>query len=356
MRRPRKIRPTLIVLCVLLAAWLACSIRPPAMKQVMNIRDGEPMPGGLCVVYGDAYQIRLGGLEKLHPFDIRKYERIYLRLVRDGLIEPSEVFVPTPISTVNLLRVHSLEYLEDLKKPHLIARYMEAGAVSILPASVSDAAFLEPFRAATGGTLLAARLAIEHGMAVNLGGGYHHAEPDRGGGFCIYADMPIAIRVLQSEGLIRRVMVVDLDVHQGNGTALCVAAGDDVYTLDFHQGDIYPTPKEANDRDVPLPAGTTDDEFLARLRAELPNAFDAARPDIVFYQSGVDGLSNDPLADFAMTIDGMVRRDAIVFAEAKRRGVPIVMVLGGGYSADAWLAQFRSIRNLLEVFAGWNRE
>lgn len=322
------------------------------MKAVRQPREGAAIQDSICIVYSDAYQIRLGGKEKLHPFDINKYQRIYMQLVRDGLLSPRDVHVPQPISRRDLLRVHTPAYLDELTRPGMIARYLEFGPLAIVPAGFSDAAILQPFRAATGGTVLASRLALTHGIAINLGGGYHHAEPDRGGGFCIYADMPIAIRVLQDEGLIERALVVDLDVHQGNGTALCVAAGDDVYTLDLHQSGIYPIPKERNDRDVPLAAGMTDDAYLAVLGDELPRAFEAADPDIVFYQSGVDGLAGDPLADFALTIDGMVARDEFVIAEAQRRSVPIVMVLGGGYSQDAWRAQYRSVRNLLEQNGG----
>lgn len=354
---PRSSRKhTFVALALAAATGLAINaagcIRSPAMKAVSQPRGGSAIQDGLCVVYSDAYQIRLGGKEKLHPFDINKYQHIYLQLVRDGLISPRDVHVPQPISRRDLLRVHSPEYLDNLTQPAMIARYLEFGPLAIVPAGFSDAAILQPFRAATGGTVLAARLALAHGIAINLGGGYHHAEPDRGGGFCIYADMPIAIRTLQDEGLIERALIVDLDVHQGNGTALCVAARDDVYTLDLHQRGIYPIPKEQNDRDVPLPAGMTDEAYMAVLREELPRAFEAASPDIVFYQSGVDGLAGDPLANFELTIEGMVARDEMVIAEAQRRGVPIVMVLGGGYSQDAWRAQYRSVRNLLEQYGG----
>jgi len=322
------------------------------LKHGINPRDGAPLEGRIDFVYSDAYQIRLGGLEKLHEFDIRKYERICERLVAERLLSPDEVHVPAPISDADLLRVHTPGYLESLKNPAVVAKYLESGPAAVLPAKMSESALLRPFRFATGGTLRAARLALEHGMAVNLGGGFHHAGPDAGGGFCIFADMPVAIRVLQSERLIRRALVVDLDVHQGNGTADSVAADDHVYTFDMHQENIYPHPKRHNDRDIALPAGTGDEEFLAILREALPDAFEAARPDIVFYQAGVDGLASDPLADFAMTIDGMIERDATVFAEAHQREVPIVMVLGGGYSPEAWRTQFLSLRHLIETYTG----
>jgi histone deacetylase 11 len=328
----------------------AACIPPASFKQVKSPRDGRPLNNRICLVYSQRYQINFAGLERLHPFDINKYSKIYLHLQTDGIIQPSDVFVPQPVSRHDLLLVHSPEYLRDLQDSAKIARYLEFGPLAIAPAAISDAAILRPFRYATGGTILAARLALQHGMAINLGGGYHHAEPDRGGGFCIYADMPIAIRVLMHEGAIHRALVVDLDVHQGNGTALCVAEDDRVFTFDMHESDIYPIPKQRNDLDVPLPAYTTDSGFLTVLRENLPRVFDVAQPDIVFFQAGVDGLEGDPLANFMLTEDGIIERDRAVFDEAQRRGIPIVMVLGGGYSEDAWRVQYHSIRNLIEHY------
>ncbi len=304
------------------------------------------MNGCVCIVYSQRYQIDLGGFEKLHPFDINKYAKIYLALLTDGLLRPEDVFVPAEIGQGDPLRVHSAAYLAELQRPAVLARYLEFSPAKLAPASLTDAAVLRPFRYATGGTLLAARLALQHGIAINLGGGYHHAEPDRGGGFCVYADMPIAIRALQADGLIRRALVVDLDVHQGNGTALCVAADDDVFTFDTHEADIYPIPKQRNDLDVPLPAGTGDAAYLTKLGEHLPSVFDRSRPDLVFFQAGVDGLAGDPLAHFELTPQGIIERDRIVFEQAVSGNVPIVMVLGGGYSRDAWRVQYQSIGRL----------
>jgi len=338
-----------LVLAIVAVGSPSC-VPPRSVKQVKQTREGRALGDRLCVVYSGRYQINFGGLEKLHPFDIQKYVKIYQQLVREGLLAPADVFVPEEASRAQLLTVHTPAYLRDLRDSAKLARYVEFGALSFSPTALNDAAMLQPFRFATGGTILAARLALKHGMAINLGGGYHHAEPDRGGGFCIYADMPIAIRVLQSEGLIRRALIVDVDVHQGNGTAKCIADDPDVFTLDLHERDIYPMPKEKNDLDVPLPAGTTDAEYLKVLAKHLPSAFDTARPDIVFVQAGVDGLAGDPLAHFELTAEGIRQRDAMIFAEAHRRGVPVVMVLGGGYSPQAWRVQFESIRSLIATY------
>lgn len=330
-------------------AYVGC-LPPPSFKEVKQPRGGSALGGRVCVVYSQRYQIALAGFERLHPFDINKYAKIYLQLQTDGLLRPDDVFVPQEISGDELLRVHTTAYLDRLQQPAMLARYLEFELARFAPAALTDAAVLTPFRYATGGTLLAARLALKHGIGINLGGGYHHAEPDRGGGFCIYADMPVAIRALQSEGAIRRTLVVDLDVHQGNGTALCFHDDDTVFTFDMHERDIYPIPKQKNDLDVPLPAGMRDERYLAKLAELLPGVFEKSRPDIVFLQAGVDSLAGDPLAHWELSPEGIVRRDLMVFGEAADRGVPIVMVLGGGYSDGAWHAQYRSIRSIIEKY------
>jgi len=328
-------------------------VRKP-LDEVKYPRSGHAVNDRVAIVYSKHYQISMGGAEKLHSFDIRKYARIYLKLVGDEVIRPEDVFVPEPVSRADLLRVHSGEYLASLSDPAAVARYLEAPVVAAAPAKFVDVGILNAFRHATGGTILAGRLSLKCGIAINIGGGYHHAGPNSGEGFCIYADMPIAIRVLQSERLIRRAMVVDLDVHQGNGTAVCFAGDDDVFTFSMHQGDIYPIPKAKSDLDLELPAGTGDEAYLRILTAHLPGLIDRAKPDIVFLQAGCDTLADDPLADLAMTRGGIVKRDAIVIDECVRRGLPVVMVLGGGYSRDAWAVQCASIRRTIETYASPN--
>jgi len=292
----------------------------------------------------------MGGLEKLHSFDIRKYARIYMKLNTEGLLRPDDVFVPEAVSEAEILLVHTPKFLESLKDSPTVARYLEAPVVAAVPNALVDAAILNAFRYSTGGTILSGRLALKHGIAINLGGGYHHAKPDAGEGFCIYADMPIAIRVLQKDGLIRRAMVIDLDVHQGNGTAVCCEGDDSVFTFSMHQGDIYPIPKESSNLDIELQSGTDDRKFLKILRKNLGGAIARARPDIVFLQAGCDTLKGDPLASLAMTREGIVQRDAMVIDECVKRNLPVVMVLGGGYSKQAWEVQYASIERTLKKY------
>ena len=321
-----------------------------ALRAVESPRPGKPLAGRVAVVYSAEYQIDLAGLERLHPCDIHKYARIYRELVGAGLLTPDHVYVPKPVTEETILRVHTRGFLTSLKSSSTVAKYLEAGIVAVLSASVVDSGLLRPFRCASGGTLMAARQALQCGIAVNIGGGYHHAKPDRGEGFCIYADVPIAIRTLQAEGKIKTALVVDLDVHQGNGTAVCLANDKTTFTFSMHQRDIYPIPKEKSDLDVEVGAGTDDQAFLAALGKHLPIALGRSSPDIVFLVAGCDTLAGDPLASLAMTEGGVVKRDAMVVDACVERGVPVVMTLGGGYSEGAWHAQYASIRQIIERY------
>ncbi|MBN2210936.1 MAG: histone deacetylase [Sedimentisphaerales bacterium] len=323
---------------------------PQAMKEVKQPRPGQPLNQRVCIVYSQRYQINLGGLEKMHSFDIHKYAKIYLRLLQDGLMESDDVYVPESATEKQIRLVHTEQYLQSLSDSHAVARYLELPIAAYLPDALVDKGILSAFRYAAGGTILAGRLALKNGIAINIGGGYHHAKPDKGEGFCIYADMPIAIRSLQAEGLIRRALVVDLDVHQGNGTAECFAGDRSVYTFSMHEGNIYPIPKARSDCDVELSAGTNDEQYMKILRRELPRTFRRAKPDIVFYQAGCDTLADDPLAHLAMTGAGINQRDMYVIEQCIQRKIPVVMVLGGGYSSQAWSVQYGSIRDIIKRY------
>ncbi len=328
-----------------LAVWGFVSCIPPrSFKAVKSPREGRAMNNTVAVVYSKHYQINLGGPERMHPFDIRKYSKIYLKLNTDGLLRPADVFVPESVSRAELLRVHTPAYLESLKSSANVARYLEAPLVAAMPAKLVDAGILNAFRYASGGSILAGRKALKYGIAVNLGGGLHHAKADLGEGFCVYADMAIAIRVLQGEGLVKRALIVDLDVHQGNGSAEIFAGDESVFTFSMHQGDIYPIPKAKSDLDVEVPAGTGDEEYLAILASHLPKVMAAARPDVVFLQAGADTLAGDQLGGLRMSPEGIARRDGMVIDRCVEAGIPVMMCLGGGYSDRAWEAQYLSVR------------
>jgi len=341
----------LILLAALAAGWIHVSCIPPkSFQAVKTPRPGRAIGRKVALVYSKHYDINLGGAEKLHPFDIHKYAKIYLELQREGYVRPEDVFVPRPVSQDEVLLVHTPEFLESLADSRTVARYLEAGIVGWMPAALVDAGILNAFRWSTGGTIEAGRQALQHGIAINLGGGYHHAKSGAGGGFNVYNDLAIAIRVLRREGRITRACVVDLDVHQGNGTAAIFAGDEAAFTFSMHQRGIYPIPRETSDLDIELPAGTDDEAYLEALREALPDVLDRAKPDLVFLQAGCDTLAGDPLAGLAMTAEGIVRRDAVVIDACVERGIPVAVTLGGGYSPGAWSAQYRSIARTIDRY------
>lgn len=343
------IRPASVLVTVTSLCALVSCVPSGPMREVKEPRAGRPLNDRVAVVYSKHYEVRAAGLEKLHPHP-QKYSHIYLQLVADGLVQPEDVFVPEPVSEEQILLAHAPTYVASLRDSKRVARSMEIPKLGAVPSPVLDAILLNSFRHCAGGTVLAGRLACRYGIGINLAGGYHHAKPDAGEGFCIYNDLAIAIRTLQKEGLIRRALIVDLDVHQGNGSAVFFGpdAGDsDVFTFSMHQADIYPIPKETSDVDVELAAGTGDQEYLRLLAVHLPEVMERARPDIVFLLAGADTLAGDHLAGLRMTAEGLARRDAMVIDRCVQKAIPVVVTLGGGYQKDAWAAQAGSIRRTI---------
>jgi histone deacetylase 11 len=307
-----------------------------------------PEEFSIGVVYSPGYLIDLGGLERLHPFDIRKYAKIHKELVSDGLLTDELTIKPPLVTTDELLLVHSSQYLRDLEDHAKVARYLESGVLQFAPISLDRV--VDPFKRSTGGTIVAARQALNSGIGINIGGGYHHAKPDVGEGFCLFADVPIAIRKLQNEGLIKRAVIIDVDVHQGNGTIVCLPDDDATFTFSMHQADIYPDPKEVGDLDVELQAGMGDEEFMDVLERHLTEVLVKADADICFVVGGCDPLAGDPLASLEMTPAGIVERDDLIVATCVSRKLPVVMTLSGGYSPEAWRSQYLSIKNLIEKY------
>ncbi len=302
------------------------------------------------IVYSPKYKISVFGMEKMHPFDIAKYDKIYNGLKRDGYVTKQSVIDPAEVTPEQMLLIHTVDYLESLKKTKNVAHYLEAPQLRVIPDHLLDKMIVSRFREASGGTIEAARQALKSKtkMAINLGGGFHHAKPSKGEGFCIIADVPIAIRVLQKENLIKRALIIDTDIHQGNGTIVSLRDDPSTYTFSMHEGNIYPNPKELGDEDVELAGGVTDADYLKILESKLDGLFAKSRPDIVFHIAGCDSLKGDPLASGEMTHEGIQTRDSMIVMACKKHGVPYVMTLSGGYSKDAWNAQYKSIRALIK--------
>jgi histone deacetylase 11 len=302
------------------------------------------------LVYSPRYNITAFGLERLHPFDGAKYRRIHDWLIRQGLHKPGDFRAPRICSQADLLRLHRPEYLHSLQDRRVLARILEVPIVARLPRCLIAWRVLRPMRWATGGTLLACRLALEKGLAVNLGGGYHHASGSRGGGFCVFADAPLALLTLHQEDRIKSALVVDTDAHQGDGTADALRPWPWAHILDFYEEDLFPGLKVQEDRRVPLPSGLAGAEYLDTLRDQVPAALDQFRPDFVLYNAGSDVLRTDPLARLLLTPDELVERDLYVVTEVRSRGVPLAMVLSGGYGPDSWMAHARSLEAILARF------
>lgn len=302
------------------------------------------------LLYSRRYNFSAFGLERLHPFDGNKYRRIRNWLIRQGLRLQDDFIKPRPSQQSDLLRVHTAEYLRSLRSRKVLARILEVPQLRFVPASLIDWRVLQPMRWAAGGTVLACRLALEKGLAINLGGGYHHAGRDQGGGFCLHADVPLALATLHEEGRIGSALIVDTDAHQGNGTADTVRPWPWAYILDFFEEDIFPWPKVKEDVSVSLPARMNGAEYLDVLNKHLPQALDQYRPDLVVYNAGSDVLWNDPLSALFLTVDAMAERDLFVITETRARGLPLAMVLSGGYGPASWEAHARSIEGILTRF------
>jgi acetoin utilization deacetylase AcuC-like enzyme len=261
-----------------------------------------------------------------HAFPMPKFRLLRDILLREGLARPEDVVAPEEASWELLALAHGPEYLRDLRDGTLPPPAIRRLGLPWSPALVRRS------RRATMGTLMAAEEALRAGIAANLAGGTHHACRDHGEGYCVINDAVVACRSLRSRGLAERVLLVDLDVHQGNGNAELLAADPWAFTFSMHGERNYPTRKPPSDLDVGLPDGTGDDAYLAALAEHLPRCFDAARPDLVLYLAGVDVVQGDRFGRLALTRDGLAARDRAVLEACRGRGVPVVLLLAGGYA------------------------
>ena len=262
-----------------------------------------------------------------HRFPIAKYALLRDRVLAEGLVAAERMHEPARAEVADLLAVHTADYVERFTAGRLSAA--EQRRIG-LPWSES---LVERSYRAVGGTCEAAEHALERGVAVNLAGGTHHAFPDHGEGFCVFNDVAVAVRRLQRLGLVRRAAVIDLDVHQGNGTHAVFAGDASVFTFSMHGGKNYPFHKVPGSLDVELPDGTADAAYLAALGEHLPRALAAAAPDLVLYLAGADPHEGDRLGRLRLTFDGLARRDAMVLEACRDVGMPVAITIAGGYGA-----------------------
>jgi acetoin utilization deacetylase AcuC-like enzyme len=265
-------------------------------------------------------------LPETHPFPVAKYARVRERLIAERVLEPDWLTRSDPAPEDWLRLAHHDAYVERTLRGEWSAEELRRLGLPWSPELVTRG------RAALAGTVHASRAALAHGVAGNIAGGTHHAFPDRGEAYCLFNDVAVAVALLRREAQARRPFVLDLDVHQGNGTAECFASDPTVFTFSLHARHNYPLQKSRSTLDVELPDAAGDDEVLAAIDRHVPAALDAHAPDLVFYQAGVDALASDRLGRLQMTHAGLAERDRRVFAWLESRSTPVCVTLGGGYS------------------------
>lgn len=275
------------------------------------------------LVFHEQYDLNFGR----HVFPTQKYRLIRELLLRTAEATEADFHAPAMATEEDLRLVHDEDWVRKLRKGTV--SYQEILQLEV-PYSRQ---MVDAFWLAAGGSTLAARLALVHGAAYNVGGGFHHAFPGHGEGFCAIHDVAVAIRVLQQEGLIRKAVVVDVDVHQGNGTAAIFAGDESVFTLSIHQLHNYPAVKPPSDLDIHLEDGAGDIEYLEKLRHGLVPVLELVRPDLLFYVAGADPYLEDQLGGLNLTKDGLHARDRFVIGRALEMKIPVAITLAGGYAS-----------------------
>lgn len=286
------------------------------------------------LIYSDGYDLNLGE----HVFPSTKYRLVRKELLKEKLASEQDFLEPTPATDEDVLLVHTAEYVQKLKTGTLSESEIYRMEIPYSPEMVR-AVWL-----CAGGSILAARRALSDGMAINIGGGFHHAFPGHGEGFCVIHDVAIAIRKLQMDGAIRRAMTVDLDVHHGNGTAFIFARDNTVCTFSMHQENNYPLEKPPSDIDIHLPDGSGDESYLHLLRQNLHHALSEFSPDLIFYLAGADPYCEDQLGGLSLTKAGLRERDRVVMSFARERNIPVAVTLAGGYA--------RRLEDTIEIHVG----
>jgi len=281
-----------------------------------------------------------------HRFPMVKYSMLRERVANDGICGPGELQIPRAVTDEEVLRAHAPNYLKRVASGTLTEKEMRRIG---FPWSEK---MVERSRRASGGTLGACLAALEEGFAANLAGGTHHAFSDRGEGYCVFNDSAIAARALQAAGLVERVVVIDTDVHQGNGTAAILQGDPTVFTFSIHGAKNFPFHKEESDLDAPLQDGADDTEFLATLEAGLEAALDAAEAGLAIYLAGADPFEGDRLGRLSVTKAGLAERDRIVLETCMDRSIPVAITMAGGYAnqvEDTVDVHFQSIKRAADL-------
>jgi acetoin utilization deacetylase AcuC-like enzyme len=298
----------------------------------------------LKIAYSPVYRY---ALPAGHRFPMIKYELIPEQLLYEGTVSEDQFFSPERLDEADILAVHTSEYWEKLKEQKLSHKEERKIGFPMTPALVDRGRFISK------GTIECALFAMDHGVSMNVAGGTHHAYAGHGEGFCVFNDFAIAARYLLDRQIVKKILIVDLDVHQGNGTAHIFRNEPGVFTFSMHGKKNYPHRKELSDLDIELEDGTQDCEYLKILESNLPRLIDTEEPEFIFYLSGVDILASDRLGRISMTHDGVKKRDIFVFETAKKNKIPVAVSMGGGYSpriADIIEAHANTFRAATQVY------
>ncbi len=296
--------------------------------------------------------------KKIHLFDGTKYKKVYNHLVNKVGIEENKFYKPEMVSKEDLLLVHAEKYISSLKNSINVSNItVEAPYLGIIRNPILHQHLLVPMKYATGGTILGCNLALDKGWAINLSGGYHHAKAEKGGGFCVYADIPIAAyKTLENQDDDFKILIVDLDAHQGNGHEAIFRNGKyknnkkQIYIFDMYTEDNYPADhavKKYIDFNYPMARKINTEEYFKKLTEKLPTAITKSKPNLIIYNAGTDIFYKDPIGGFNVSEKGIIERDAFVFQTALDNNIPILMVLSGGYSKESAGIIGRSIENIL---------
>lgn len=281
-----------------------------------------------------------------HRFPMSKYEMLPQQLLYEGTLQEKNFFKPEPVSESWITITHELDYWQKLKNLSLSPQEMRRVGFPLTPSLIKREVTI------VHGTMLCTEFALQHGVAMNIAGGTHHAFTNKGEGFCLLNDIAMAANYLLTKNLAEQILVVDLDVHQGNGTAQIFKDNPRVFTFSMHGANNYPLIKETSDFDIGLPDFANDDFYLSTLDVNLKNIVDRVQPDFIFFQSGVDILDTDKMGRLRVTKEGCKTRDRIVFETAKKNAIPIVASMGGGYSdfLDVVDAHANTYRVAQEIF------
>ena len=301
-------------------------------------------------VYSKNYNISFLGLEKMHSFDTCKYDKIF-NFLKENKVENIETNV-SEITKEELCAIHTLNYLEKLDYSYEVGKMCELYLMSVVPNFLIQKFILSPMRYQVKGTIMAGEMALKNKWCVNIGGGMHHASSDDGGGWCLYSDIPLSIKNLMTKKKISKSMIIDLDVHQGNGIErdLSKFPKKSIYMIDCYNHSLYPCDEDAKKAiniDIDVTENTTDKKYLASINSAIKKGLKNFSPDIVFYNAGTDVLDGDPLnGGVSITEDGVIKRDELVMKAFTDIGIPIVMVLSGGYSPKSVNVISNSMYNL----------